>query len=185
MDDSELIMLFNTRNEKALAETINKYGKLCKYVAQNIIAVKEDVEECLNDTYMTIWTNIPPEAPECFSAYITRIVRNKALKRLEYNSALKRNSSFLTSISELGEILDEKHNVEEEVLGSEIKDLLNVFLRKQKQRDRVIFMKRYLYFDSLKEISLATNLSEKTIASILYRMRIKLKNFLLNQGVEL
>lgn len=185
MEDSEIISLYHTRDERALIETIKKYGKLCNYVAENIIASKEDIEECLNDTYMTVWEKIPPEKPRCFSAYITKIARNMALKRLEYNTALKRNTSFLISITELEDVLKSENNVENEISDIELKEILNQFLIKQKQRDRVIFMKRYWYFDSLKNISLEVGLNEKAISMILFRMRRKLKQYFLEEGIEL
>ena len=47
MDDRKIIELFFERDEKAISEIEKKYGGLCRSVASNILAMREDVEECL------------------------------------------------------------------------------------------------------------------------------------------
>ena len=87
MDEQSLIDLYWTRDEKAIQETETKYGKLCTHIAKNILNSYEDCEECVNDTYFTVWNLIPVQRPNRFSAFISRITRNIALKRYEYISA--------------------------------------------------------------------------------------------------
>ena len=62
MDDLTIIELYFARNEKAIEETDKKYGKLCFSVANNILFNDEDSEECVNDTYLSVWNKIPPHA---------------------------------------------------------------------------------------------------------------------------
>ena len=38
MDDKKIIEMFFARNEEAIKETEKKYGKLCRYIASNILA---------------------------------------------------------------------------------------------------------------------------------------------------
>ena len=91
MDDFEIIGLYWTRSESAIAETDRKYGKLCRYIAMNILANREDSEECVNDTYLGAWNAIPPQKPARLSAFLGKITRNLALKKYEYLYAAKRN----------------------------------------------------------------------------------------------
>ena len=49
--DEQIIALYWARQEAAIAETALKYGGLCTRVAGNILASREDSEECVNDTY--------------------------------------------------------------------------------------------------------------------------------------
>ena len=51
MDDALIIELFRERDENAITELKQKYGKLCYYVSGNILSQREDVEECMNSAY--------------------------------------------------------------------------------------------------------------------------------------
>lgn len=53
MEDERIIELYWRRDERAIAETDGKYGAYCRAVSMNILGVREDVEECVNDTYVT------------------------------------------------------------------------------------------------------------------------------------
>ncbi len=55
MKDTEIIELYFKREERAIAETQNKYGAYCYTIAQNILMINEDVEECVSDTYYKAW----------------------------------------------------------------------------------------------------------------------------------
>lgn len=66
MQDLEIIELYFARNENAIKETDNKYGKLCFDVAVNILGNAEDSEECVSDTYLGAWNKIPPTRPSNF-----------------------------------------------------------------------------------------------------------------------
>ena len=50
--------LYLKRSEKALEETQNKYGPYCYRIAKNILTVREDAEECVNDTWNLLWNKI-------------------------------------------------------------------------------------------------------------------------------
>ena len=94
MEDSQIIELYWQRSENAIAETSNKYGKLVRKIALNIVGNFSDAEECENDTYVSTWNAIPPTRPNILSAFLGKIARNIALNRYEYNKAQKRNSEF-------------------------------------------------------------------------------------------
>lgn len=115
MDDEMLVSLYWARDENAIVETSSKYGRLCKHIANNILASHEDREECINDTYFAVWNSIPDKHPNRFSVFICRIVRNLALKKYEYISAAKRNPSAVTSLEELGDCVSGTDSIESEV----------------------------------------------------------------------
>lgn len=91
MDDKEIIDSYWARDEEAIKETSSKYGRLCTYIANNILSSHEDSEECVNDTYLAAWNAIPSQRPNRFSVFGSRIARNLALKKYEYITAEKRN----------------------------------------------------------------------------------------------
>ena len=105
MEDFLIIDLYFSRNENAIKETSNKYGALCFSIANNILSNIEDTEECVNDTYLTLWNSIPPQRPNNFIAFIYKITRNLSLKRLDYNLAKKRNPGLIISFEELDNII--------------------------------------------------------------------------------
>lgn len=102
MEDNRIVELYWERKEEAIRETALKYGRLCAYIAGNILSSHEDCEECVNDTYLALWNAIPSQRPSRFPAFVGRIARNLALKRYEYLSAAKRNPAAVTSLEELG-----------------------------------------------------------------------------------
>lgn len=89
-----MLELFFERNERALKDTEEKYGRLCRALAQNVLGSAEDAEECANDVYLTVWNTVPPTKPDNLKVYICRITRNLALKKLEYYAAQKRSAGI-------------------------------------------------------------------------------------------
>lgn len=105
MDDSQIIELYFARDEQAIHATDEKYGKVCLRTANHLLASTQDAEECVNDTYLIAWNQIPPTRPRILPAFLCKIVRNLSLKRLEQNSALKRSPEILISFDELSYVL--------------------------------------------------------------------------------
>ena len=75
MNDNQIIKLFFTRNEDAIAQTACKYGTRLTGLAANIVRNNEDAQECVNDTYLKAWDTIPPTKPDHFFAYLAKICR--------------------------------------------------------------------------------------------------------------
>ena len=184
MDDKEIIKLYWERDEAAIKETSSKYGKLCAYIANNILSNYEDSEECVNDTWLAVWNAIPTQRPERFSAFVSKITRNLALKKYEYISAAKRNHSAVSSLEELGECVSGTDNVESEMERKHIEYAINQFLWKQSDEKRNVFIRRYWYFDSIESICMRTGFSQSKVKSMLYGMRQKLKKYLEGEGIE-
>ena len=184
MDDFEIIELYFKRNEQAIKETDIKYGKLCQSIAYNILNNKEDSEECVSDTYVGVWNAIPPTRPSRFMAFICKITRNLSLKRLEHITREKRSPDILLSLEELSAVLpDERYypEIKTEELGS----LVSEFLKKQKNEAKNVFIRKYFFFDSTKSIAKRYDFTESKVKNILFRTRNRLKDFLIEKGVEI
>lgn len=180
MDDTLMIELLRHRDESALAYIRQKYEKLCFYIAGNILSRREDIEECVNSAYFELWNKIPPDAPDDLKTYLCRIVKNKALDRLKYNIAAKRNDSLNVPLDELAECIPDRQSVPgaERELAKAISD----FLRGQDELHRKVFVRRYWYGDTLARIAGYYGLNEKTVATYLFRTRKKLKAYLKKEG---
>lgn len=75
MDDTQIIDLYFARDEQAIAETEQKYGRFCLRIAMNVLDVREDAEECVSDTYLSAWNRIPPTIPQSLKAFLGRMLR--------------------------------------------------------------------------------------------------------------
>ena len=184
VDDHKIIELYWERKETAIEETSKKYGRLCACIAQNILLNYEDSEECVNDTYFAVWNAIPDRRPNIFSAFISRITRNLALKKFEYLSAAKRNPIAVASFEELGDCVSGTDSVESEAECRRIESIIDKFLWQQGEEKRNVFIRRYWYFDSIEDICHSTGFSQSKIKSMLYEMRRKLRAHLENEGIE-
>lgn len=185
MEDSQIIGLFEARSPEAIEQTRNKYDALCRSLAGKLLRSEEDVEECVNDTYLALWNTIPPAKPDPLSPYLARIIRNLALKRLEHLAAEKRNADALASFDELEEILSAPGTVEDALQEQALRQAILGFLEGQRKENRILFLRRYFFFDSVKEIARNYGLSESKVKSSLMRTRNKLKAYLIQEGYML
>ncbi len=184
MEDQEIMDLYFDRDERAISETAQKYGRLCHKIAYQITGSDEDAEECVNDTYHGIWQAIPPKRPDCFRAFAAKIARNIAIGRLKYNTAAKRNADIVISLSELEEVIPHMVGVEE-ASDQEVGKWISDFLYSEKEETRNIFLRKYWFFDSISDIARQFGHSEAKIKSILFRTRCHLKNYLKEKGVAI
>ena len=66
-----------------------------------------------------------------------------------------------------------------------VTEQIEAFLYKQSTEKRYIFIRKYWYLDSIKEISEDIGISESKVTSALFRMRSQLKDHLLKEGILL
>lgn len=182
MDDASIMEMLLKRDERAITELKEKYGRLCFCLAGNILSQPEDVEECVNSAYFALWKNIPPDSPEDIKTYLCRIVKNKAIDKLKYNSAEKRNAQFAVSLDEVAECIPDERG--DDISAEKLSVLISSFLRTQDERTRKIFVRRYWYGDSLAKIAELYDMNEKTVATHLHRTRKKLKDYLKKEGYD-
>lgn len=180
MEDKEIIELYHSRSEAALIETEKKYGKLVTFLISKLIINRSDVEECANDTYLGIWMTIPPKSPNNLKAYVLKIARNQALKKYEYLHAAKRDIDRSLPYEELSNCMAKKDANDEG--NSELKEIIEEFLASLSQKYREVFMLRYWYFLSVKEIMECCHMSKSKVETILFRTRKKLKGLLAERG---
>ena len=180
MDDKQIIRLFFERSEQAITELSRKYGALCFQIADNILNDRRDAEECVNDAWLGAWNSIPPQQPDPLRAYVCRITRNHALKRLRANTALKRGGRLEVSLSELEDCVSDS-SPEGQLSAGELTAQINAFLAALDRNDRVMFVRRYWFAASLAEIAETFGISENNAAVRLSRMRKKLRKILENE----
>ena len=183
MEDVKIIDLFFGRSEQAIAALSEKYGDLCHKVSYNILRDELDAEECVNDAYLGVWNTIPPQNPNPLITYLCRIVRNLSVKRYHYNTAQKRNSYYDAALEELENCIPAATTVEAELEAKELALILDEFLDTLDQENRVMFMRRYWFSESVSDIASLFSMNSHTVTVKLSRIRDKLRNYLTERGV--
>ena len=183
MDDEKIIELFFNRSEQAIEEVDKKYGKTCHNISYNILHNKLDAEECVNDAYLGAWNAIPPARPNPLLTYLCKIVRNLSLKRYEFNTAIKRNSTYDVAMEELESCLSSPETVESEIALKELTHIIENFLDSLSTENRVIFLRRYWFSDTYSDIAARVGMTEKNVSVRLTRIRENLRNHLKEREV--
>ena len=184
MEDKEIIQLYWDRQEQAIRETEAKYGGKLDALAYRIVNTHEDSQECVNDTYFTAWNTMPPQWPEFLFAYLAKICRNASLGRLDWLNAAKRKAEVVTLTREM-ELCIPDRSQDRNLEGKELGELLNRFLGTISRENRMIFLRRYWFADSIQEIAGRYGMSQSKVKTSLHRTRTKLSAFLAKEGVAL
>ncbi len=182
--DERIIDLYFARSEEAIAETAACYGAYCRKIAGSILDCDEDTEECVNDTYLRAWDSIPPARPHSLKAYLAKITRNLAIHRWEKERADKRGGGEIPLVlSELAECVPDQSSAEDGFSKNTLTDALNRFLGGLPREKRIVFLRRYWYNASVKEIARDMGLTEAKVKTILHRLRGELKLLLEKEGI--
>ena len=182
MEDSKIISLFFERSEQAIQELDCKYGRAVRKTAANILDDRQDVEECVDDTYLKAWDSIPPHAPNPLAAYVCKIARNLAINRYHANNAEKRGSNYGIVLDEMEECIPSGVSIETELEAKELSAAINRFLSTLNPEDRFLFVRRYWYADPVTELAAITTSNVSRISVRLFRLREKLRNILMKEG---
>ena len=181
MDEYNITRLLWERMERGITEMAKKFGKRLHRTAMNILGRREDAEESVNDTYLAVWNAIPPKQPDPLSGFVYQTGRHIALDKLRYITAEKRDGRYDVSIDELAECIPSKA-LEETVEARELGRAINRFLVTQRADNRAIFLRRYWYGDSVRDIAKDLELLPNTVTIRLTRMRGKLGEHLRKEG---
>ena len=181
MKDTEIIELYWNRDESAISATADVYGNYCYSIAYHILQCNEDAQECVNDTYLALWQRIPPERPEPLRPYICRVVRNLSLARRRDDRAQKRNSEYDLSLDELADCMAAP-GFEETLEARELGRAIDAFLDTVSKENRIIFLRRHWFGDSIKDIASLLGFSESAVSVRLHRTRNQLKTYLIREG---
>lgn len=186
MRDTEIIELYWNRNEQAIVETAESYGKYCYSIAFHILHDKEDSDECVNDTWFRAWNAIPPQRPNRLAIFLGTITRNLSFDKWKRNNALKRgNGEMELALDELVECVPTAYSTEEAVEAAELERMLNTFLHTLPERECSIFLRRYWYVEEYSEIAKRYGMNLNTVKTSLFRTRKKLKDYLEQEGIVL
>lgn len=184
MEDEKILALYFARDEEAIRQTQACYGGRLTVLAQNILRSREDAEESVNDTYLTAWQTIPPKKPNFFLAYLSKICRNFAFGKLDWQQAAKRRAEVVTLSQEMEQCIPDKAR-EAELESREIARAVNDFLRGLTPENRGLFLRRYWYCDTIEEIAQRYGMGQSKVKMRLKRIRQQLAIHLEQEGIFL
>lgn len=185
MDDKQIIELYFNRDEQAIKETESKYGAFCQRIAMNILSSREDAEECVNDTYYSVWNQIPPVVPDVFRAFLGRITRNLSISRFRAMHAKKRYSGMEVMLSELNDCIPSTASVEQSIEARELGGYISEWLDSLQEEDRVLFVRRYWFGDEVQALAKTCGITAAKMAQKMLKLRKGLKADLEKKGVAL
>lgn len=183
MEDSQIIELYFARDQRAVAETDEKYGRYCFCLANSILENREDAEETLSDTYLRAWNAIPPVRPQVLRLYLARITRNLAFSRWRKDHAEKRGGGQMELVlEELDECIPAPGSPEEGLDGKEFAKLIREFLDTLGEKERGLFLRRYFYVEQTEQLAARYRMKPESVRKSLLRTRKKLKDYLNREG---
>lgn len=183
MEDAQIVELYWKKDGEAVRQSEVQFGGYCLTIADNILHSHEDSEECVNDTWLHAWNANPPQRPNRLEYFLARITRNLALDRWHSLTAEKRGGGGIEPVlEELAECADPAGSVENELIVKELSEAIQRFVRALPDRERNLFLRRYFYTESARDIAARYRLTENHVMVLLSRTRKKLKAYLIKEG---
>ncbi len=182
-EDHVIVDLYWDRDEQAIVRTQEKYGRYLMKIAMNVLADEEDSKESVNDTYLKAWNSMPDNRPQVLSTYLGKITRETSIDIYRRRTSAKRGGSqYAASLSELEEVLSGGDTAWQEVMEHKLSAAISAFLRTLPEKKRNVFISRYYFLDSTKDIAGKADMTETALRSMLMRMRQDLKKYLEKEG---
>lgn len=183
MEDAKIVELYWLRDQQAISQTESKYGHYLTKVAMNILCDPEDSAESVNDTYLAAWNAIPPHRPQTLCPFLSKLTRRISVSLLRKKQSQKRSAgSYEESVEELGECLSGGNTTEQMYEAKALEAAIADFLREIPEQNRNVFIGRYFYMDSVKEVARYCGLSESNTKVLLHRTRAALREYLQKEG---
>ena len=183
MNDEQIVNLYWARDEAAIRQTQDQYGRYLAVIAANVLSNRQDEEECVNDTYLRAWNSMPSDRPQSLAAYLGRITRNLAIDMYrKLHTAKREGSTYEASLEELAECVGTQDPAETQLGAEALGEAISVYLRSLDQQKRQIFISRYFFLDRCADIAEKAGIPEGSVRSILSRTRKGLKNYLEKEG---
>lgn len=184
MEEQELLNHLNEDASLGMELVIRQYGSAIKTICRSILSgySNEDIEETVSDTFVGLWQ----------SKDKIRLIEGRGLREYLYGiarrTALNRRRSLAKKqptqdIDTAGELVSGE-NVEEQIVCRSEYAVLYQLIDSRKSPDREIFIYRYFYQHSIKEIADKLTLKAKTVENKLTRGRNRLKQQLIRCGVD-
>ena len=186
MPDEEIIELYLKKDEKAIAATKEKYYNYLYKIAYQILGNHEDAEECLDDTFLSVWDFETFKRESSLMALLIKITRRTCIDVLRKRNSQKRiPSECMISIDELADSISGGYSPDKVYDSKMLNRAIGKFVSTLPRDQRNLFIGRYYYYDPLKDIAEYNGITESKAKSMLFRIRKKLRKYLAKEGFDL
>lgn len=175
IDENKLLYNLKMRKRESLEEAIRRYTPYVSVIIYNTIgtaASKEDMEEVISDSFLSLWQHAGDISYEKggIRSYLGAIARNAAKNKVR---------GFMPS-EELDEnIVSRSAEPQDYLVQNEERQFLLDMITALGEPDSEIFLRYYYYDEKIKTIASATGISVSTVKSKLSRGRKKLKKLII------
>lgn len=174
MEDYKIVDLYWAREERAIAETEKKYGRMLHSLSYSLLSSFEDAEECVNDTYIGAWNTMPSARPMYLGPYLSKITRRLSIDRWRHDHRAKRGG-IAPVIEELTDCIPDENTPMAEYERGLLRGELNAFLATLNEEKRAMFVRRYFFAQPLSQIAEEMGVGEAKVKVTLHRLRDQLK----------
>ena len=176
MDEVELIDMIRSGNEKALTYIIETYSKLLWVIVGGIlnnVGTSEDIEECISDTYMSLWHKPKAYDPRkgSLKTFLAIIAKRRALdkyRQLTKINIIELDEAIALSDDDLFEYIAKRD------LYSELYDAIRLL----GEPDKEILIRRYFFEEKPSTIANKTHIPVKEVNNRLYQSKLRLRKAL-------
>lgn len=186
MEDGTIVELYLNKEEAAINESASKYGRKLRGIAYGILQNASDAEECENDTYLSAWNSIPPHEPRNYLfVFLGKITRNLSINVYNKNHAKKRDGQVVELTKEMEECIPSPSDKSCNIMDEDLIEAIDEFLSLVSQEERGVFVARYWYGDTIREVAARFAISESKVKSMLMRTRRKMRKYFQDKGITL
>ena len=186
LSDEQILDLYFAREERAISETDKKYSTYLQTIAFNILCNEQDVEECLQDTYLKTWNSIPPERPSVLRAFLAKITRNLALDRYEKDNRQKRvPAGACVPLEEVQDFLPDGSDPVRDLQAKAIGRIITEYLDNTTDRRLYVFVSRYFFALTIPQIAKRLRCSQSLVSKELTEIKRELRTRLEQGGIEI
>ena len=176
LDDEEIIRLFEKRDENAIKETDQKYGRLLVSIAMDYLPDPRDVEECVLETYLRVWNAVPPARPENLKHYLTTILENMVISVFRKRNAKRSpERDSMISLEECGELIGSAQEIDRMIDSKIAQEIIQGYLGHAPIRYQQVFIDRFYLNRTIKETARHLGISVATVKRVIAEMRKELR----------
>jgi RNA polymerase sigma-70 factor, ECF subfamily len=182
LDESILVEKAKSGDKKALSQLVNKYSGRIYNLALRILRNKEDAEDILQETFLTVVEKLHTfDGRSGFFTWIYRIATNASLMKLRKKKVVFKDLNDdpdYTDNIENRVFVDWTQDPSINIYDEEVKKKIEAAVNKLSEIYRTVFVLRDIEGLSIKETSSILNITEENVKIRLRRARQFLRDML-------
>lgn len=180
MEESDIIQQAKNGDQQAMGILVNRYSKRVYNLALRIVRNKEEAEDVLQDTFLTVVAKLHMfDGRSSFFTWVYRIATNSALMLLRKKKIRKANfkdNDFDPEQTELNNLVDWSQDPTIDVANEEVRKKIDEAISALKDKYKTVFVLRDIEGLSTREASEILNITEENVKIRLLRARQYLRN---------